>query len=55
MKYLRILIEPFKIKGDEEDLETLQADVYEKIQSMIESETLSFSIDEENDDEELDF
>jgi hypothetical protein len=52
MKYLKILIDPIKIKGDPEDPETLQADLYEKIQAMVESETLSFSIDEEEDDDD---
>ena len=55
MKYLRILIEPIKIKGDEEDPEQLQADVYERVAAMLESETLSFSIDESEDDDESDF
>lgn len=51
MKYLRILIEPIRIKGDEEDPETLQQDLYEKISAMIESETLSFTIDESDDED----
>ena len=56
MKYLKIVIEPFRIKGDEEDPETLTQDVYEKISAMIESETLTYTIDEEDSDsEELDF
>lgn len=52
MKYLKILIDPIKIKGDLEDPETLQVDIYEKLSAMIESETLSFSIDEEDEDED---
>ena len=55
MKYLRILIEPFKIKGDEEDPDQLQADVYEKVQAMLESEVLAFSIDEGDEDSDEDY
>lgn len=51
MKYLKIVIEPFKIKGDPEDEEQLRQDVYEKLQAMIESEVLSFSIDEDDEDD----
>jgi hypothetical protein len=54
MKYLKILIDPIKIKGDPEDTDTLQADLYEKIQAMIESETLKWNIDEEDQDEDDD-
>lgn len=52
MKYLKINFDSIKIKGDPDDQEQLQQDVYEKISAMIESETLSFSIDEDFDDEE---
>ena len=52
MKYLKIVIEPFRIKGDPDDMETLQADVLEKVQAMVEAETLAFSIDEEEDEDE---
>ncbi len=56
MRYLKILIDPIKIKGDIDDPEQLQADLYEKVTAMIESETLSFYIDEEDEEsEELDF
>ena len=55
MKYLRILIDPIKVKGDPEDPETLTADVYEKVQAMIEAETLSYSIDEDEDSEDDDY
>ena len=55
MKYLKIVIEPFKIKGSEDDEETLQQDVYEHLQALIESETLAFTIDYDSEDEELDF
>ena len=55
MKYLRILVEPIKVKGDPEDPEQLQVDVYEKLSAMIESETLSFSIDEDDDSDDDDF
>jgi hypothetical protein len=50
MKYLKVIIEPIKIKGDAEDPEQLQADLYERITAMIEAETLPFHIDEEDDD-----
>jgi hypothetical protein len=52
MKYLRILIDSIRIKGDIEDPETLQVDLYEKVQAMIEAETLTFSIDEEDEEDE---
>ena len=56
MKYLKIVIDPFKIKGDPQDEEQLTQDIYEKLQNLIESETLSFSIDfEEDSDDDLDF
>ena len=52
MKYLKVIIEPIKIKGDAEDLETLQSDLYERIQAMIENESLTFTIDEDDDSDE---
>ena len=52
MKYLKVLIDPIKIKGDPEDEETLRVDLYEKIQAMIEAETLHFTIDEEDAEDE---
>ncbi len=55
MKYLKIVIDPIKIKGDSEDPDQLQVDVYEKIQAMIEAETLSFSIDEDEEDSDEDY
>ena len=56
MKYLKIVLEPFRIKADPEDEQTLTQDVYERVQAMIEAETLSFTIDEEEDsDEDLDY
>jgi hypothetical protein len=54
MKYLKIVIQPFKIKGDEEDWDQLQADVLEKIMAMAEAETLQWSV-EENEDEDDDY
>lgn len=57
MKYLKIILDPkktLKLKGDPEDRETLQCDLYEKLTAMIEAETLDWDIDEEEDDEELD-
>lgn len=56
MKYLKVLIDPIRIKGDVEDPDQLQQDLYEKIGAMIEAETLAFTIDEEEDtDDDLDF
>jgi hypothetical protein len=55
MKYVRILVEPIMIKADVEDEDQLKHDVYEKLSAMIESETLSFSVADEEEDEELDF
>ena len=52
MKYLRVLIDPIKIKGDMDDMETLQVDLYEMIQAKIEAETLSFTIDEDDAEDE---
>lgn len=52
MKYLKILIDPIKLKCDPEDPETLQTDLYEKVQAMLESETLGFTIDEDQEDDE---
>ena len=52
MKYLKIDFPSLKIKGDPEDEETLQTDVYDRVMSMIESETLIFSIDEDELDED---
>lgn len=52
MKYLKILLDPIKIKGDVDDEETLRADLYERITAMIEAETLSFTIDEDEEDED---
>lgn len=55
MKYLKILLDPIKIKGDEDDLDTLKVDLYEKIQGLIESDSLGFSIDEDDHDDENEF
>ena len=52
MKYLRILVDPVKIKGDEDDLDQVRIDLYEKLQSMIEAETLGFTIDENDEDDD---
>lgn len=52
MKYLKVIIDPIKIKGDLDDAETLQIDLYEKISAMIEAETLSFTIDDDEDEDE---
>jgi uncharacterized protein YfaA (DUF2138 family) len=55
MRYLKIVLEPLKIKGDADDPDQLQADVYEKLSAMIESETLAFSIDEDEDEDDSDY
>ena len=52
MRYLKIQVEPIKLKGDPEDSETLQADVYERLQCMIEAETLAFEILEDEEEDE---
>jgi hypothetical protein len=52
MKYLKILLGPVKVKGSEDDMETLQLDLYDKISAMIESETLKWEIDPETDEDE---
>jgi hypothetical protein len=55
MKYLKVLLDPIKLKGDPEDLETLQVDLYEKIQGLIDTESLGFSIDDSDEDDEDDY
>lgn len=55
MKFLKILIDPIQIKGDPNDEDTLKVDLYEKISAMIEAETLSFTIDEDEEDEDSDY
>jgi hypothetical protein len=55
MKHLTISIQNIKIKGNPEDPETLQVDLYEKIQAMIEAETLKFDILEDEDDGDEDY
>jgi hypothetical protein len=52
MKYLKIILDPIKVKGNIDDPEQLQQDLYEKVQAMIEAETLSFTVDEEDEDDE---
>ena len=52
MRYLKILLGSIKVKGDLDDPETLQADIYEKVSTMIENETLKWEIDDEEDDED---
>jgi hypothetical protein len=54
MKYLKVTIQPIKIKGDPMDLETLQVDLYERITALVESETLLWDIDEEDEDDDED-
>jgi hypothetical protein len=55
MKYLRILLDPIKLKGEIDDPETIQVDLYEKIQGMIDRDELSWSVDEDYEDDEEDF
>ena len=52
MKYLKIILEPIKIKGDLEDEEQLKQDIYEKVMALVESETLNYYIDDEDEDAE---
>jgi len=52
MKYLKIVIEPFKIKGEEDDEEQLNQDVLEMVAAMVESETLSFHVEEDESEED---
>ena len=52
MKYLKIVIEPFQIKGDPEDEDQLRQDIYEKVSAMLEAEVLSYSIDEDEDQDD---
>jgi len=54
MKYLKVLVQPIKLKGDESDPETLQIDLYERLTAMIESETLTFEIVDEDEDSDED-
>ena len=58
MKYLKIILDPnktLKLKGDPEDRETIQADLYEKLILMIEAEVLDWEIDEEEEDSDEDY
>ena len=52
MKYLKINIDPIKLKADPEDRDTLQSDLYEKIVALIETDKLSWSIDEDDEDDD---
>jgi hypothetical protein len=54
MKYLRVLIAPLKLKGDSEDREQLQQDLYELVQTLIENEALDWDIDDEESEEDED-
>lgn len=55
MKYLKVVLEPIRLKGDPDDVSTLQADLYEKITAQIEAETLAWNIDDEEDDSDEDY
>ncbi len=50
MKYIKIFIKPFMIKGDLDDMDTLGHDVFEKVISMAEAETLDWYPDEEGEE-----
>lgn len=52
MRYLKVDIQSLRVKGDTEDPDTLQEDIYEKLQAMIESETLTFTVDEDFEEDE---
>jgi len=54
MKYLKIVIKPFKIKGDLDDPDTLQVDVLERVAAMLEAETLDWSVDEDEQEDDED-
>ena len=54
MKHLKINLASFRIKGDADDMDTLKEDVYEKIQAMLESDALEFSIDDEESEDDED-
>ena len=54
MKYLKILIDPIKLKGDPEDTDQVQADLYEHLTAEIEACTLEWTIDDEADEEDED-
>lgn len=55
MKNLKIVINPFRIKGDEDDYEQLEVDVLEKVAAMVEAGTLSWSIEEDEDSDDEDY
>ncbi len=52
MKYVKIIVDTFKIKADMEDPETMTADVYDKLAAMLEAETLTFVVDEEESEDD---
>ena len=57
MKNLKIVIE-LEMKGDEEDEDTLKADLYEYLQELIEEDDLEFTVvpsEDEDEDEEEDW
>jgi len=54
MKYLKILLSPIKVKGDLDDMDTLQQDLYEKISALIESEDLKWELDPDSEDDDED-
>jgi len=52
MKNLKVVLEPFFIKGDVDDQEQLQQDILEKVATMVEDETLKWSLAEDEDEDE---
>lgn len=54
MRYIKINLDPIRLKGDRDDFDTLQADLYEKIQALIDTDNLSWSIDEDGEEEDED-
>lgn len=55
MKYLKIFIDPIRIKGCADDEDTLKEDVYERLQAMLEAETITFYIDEDESEDDEDY
>jgi hypothetical protein len=54
MKFVKVIIKPIKIKCDPEDVDTLQQDLYEKVQSLLDLEELKWEIDEEESEDDED-
>jgi len=52
MKYLKVVIEPFRIKGDPDDEDQLRQDIYEKLMAQMEAEVLNYYIDYDDEEED---